>query len=181
MDASAHAMVQSRSNFSEAAKYSAPGLPHRMRHLQSQIKETYQKLFQSKHGQYWGIIGETMKQLEQFGVSANDNSYVREFLAEVGLYKPETRAPYKTKGSIQQTKVVSIDTLTAEERELESKLRELQAKKQALIEARAIKFSLGPDKTTVVIRKEFQTFALTITDAQELAERLVDFLAAIAA
>src|SRR5258706_16011376 len=55
MTADSHAMVQSRSNLPKAEQYSAPDLPGRLSHLQSKIKETYQRLYQDR-GQYHGLL-----------------------------------------------------------------------------------------------------------------------------
>jgi hypothetical protein len=56
------------------------------------------------------------------------------------MYKPNTR-PRGYKAANPRSTIISIETLTAEEQELESKLRELHAKKQALIETKALKFT----------------------------------------
>jgi hypothetical protein len=177
MTPGAHAMVESRSSglLSEASKYaSVPGLGRKYAHLQTKIKDVYQRLAQERGGQFHGIISQVTRAV---GMPNDDGQVVRIFLTDAGLYRPNPRM-VASQGRPAKF-LPSIEGITAEEQELESRLRELHAKKQALIDAKAFKFGLGPDKTTVVIKKEAQTFALTIDDARELTEKLVDFLALI--
>lgn len=170
MTPEAHAMIESRSNLSEASKFGAvPGLGYKYSHLQTRIKEIYQQLLASHGGhQYWGVCGEVANKVDM------DSSRIATFLAAECGYVPTERGPQKR--TLQPMVRVSLDSITAEEQQLESRLRELAAKKAAILEAKALKFSRD-EQGRVVIKKEFQTLILAVKDAQELAERLVDFLA----
>jgi transposase-like protein len=73
---------------------------------------------------------------------------------------------------------VTVEQFESEEAKLERQLAEVRAKKQAVIAAKAFKFSpitvgVAPG---VMIRKEGNTLALSLTDAEELIIKLDDYL-----
>jgi transposase-like protein len=75
--------------------------------------------------------------------------------------------------------VVSVEQIETEEQLLERKLAELRTKKQALIDAKALKFlpcTVGVNEPGVLIKKEGNTLALSIEDAETLVVRLDDYL-----
>jgi predicted transcriptional regulator len=70
----------------------------------------------------------------------------------------------------------TVESLSQQEQALEAQLRELQAKKQRLIEENALKLVPCFDGKGVVIKKQIQTLSLSFADAEELVEKLVDYL-----
>jgi len=84
------------------------------------------------------------------------------------------RTPSGTRPSIKPA--LTVESLSAEERELQARLDEIQRKRQQLIEAKALK--IGPCSQGVCISKEGNVLALSLADAEQLIERLSDYLTA---
>jgi hypothetical protein len=102
--------------------------------------------------------------------------HVYNFCVALGLHQPKTN-PRISEGlrANHSNPVVSIEALASEEEALQAKLRQVQTKKQQLIEAKMLR--IGPHNGSgVVIRKEGNVLALSFSDAQELVERLIDYL-----
>ncbi len=179
MDAAAHSTVGS--NLSDAAKYQVRSPLGNYTHLAAKIKEAYAH-FTKNRGQYRGVASDVAKTV---GVEDADVHKIIAFLVEERLYKQVARVSYnKSVQSRPVSKVVSIESLSAEEQELDNMFRQLEArkaelatKKEILIDAKRLKFSMGPDGGSVIIKKEGQMLALNIEDARELARMLPEFLA----
>ncbi len=96
---------------------------------------------------------------------------VRNWCVDAGLH---TVTVQKARGEIKAAS--TVESLSQEEQALEAQLRELQAKKQRLIEESALKLVPCFDGTGVVIKKQIQTLSLSFADANELVEKLMDYL-----
>jgi len=70
----------------------------------------------------------------------------------------------------------SLDAIAAKKKSLEAQLKALQEQEQRLIEAKALKLIPCYDGKGVLIKKEGNQMALLLEDAQELVEKLTDFL-----
>ena len=73
---------------------------------------------------------------------------------------------------------ITIDAIDAEEKVLIAQLQKLTAEKQRLLEMKALKIMSCWDGDGVLIQKENERMALRLEDAQELAEKLLDFFTA---
>ncbi|SRR5258708_732006 len=93
---------------------------------------------------------------------------VRNICIEAGLHFVAERTEIKA--------VPTVESISQQQQALEAQLRELQAKKQRLIEENALKISPCFDGKGVVIKKHIQTLSLSFADANELVEKLVDYL-----
>jgi len=102
---------------------------------------------------------------EQTGVPYQS---VRSICIEAGLHTVTERTEIKA--------VSTVESIAQQEQALEAQLRELQAKKQRLIEENALKFVPCFDGKGVVIRKHVQSLSLSFVEAEELVEKLVDYL-----
>ena len=71
---------------------------------------------------------------------------------------------------------LTVESLSAEERELQTRLDEIQRKRQQLIEAKALK--IGPCSQGIRIEKEGNILTLSFADAEQLIEKLSDYLTA---
>jgi transposase-like protein len=97
------------------------------------------------------------------------------------LNNPAYKQRYGNGRSVTSTTVEQIES---EEQALERKLAELKTKKQALIDAKALKFlpcTVGVNTPGVLIKKEGNTLALSIEDAETLVVRLDDYLKGLSA
>jgi hypothetical protein len=174
MTADAYSMAQSRSGFSE--KYGrVPGLGLKYAHLQTKIKEAY--LADVKEN---GQHGAVMRVARKFEV---EYSLVRIFLIETGLHKTSqarSDAGRRAWQNVQKANAApTVESLSSEEEQVKAQLAALQAKKQALIDAKALKVSDTIDKNGVIIRKEGYTLVLAYDDAFELVDRLTAHLGAL--
>jgi transposase-like protein len=82
------------------------------------------------------------------------------------------------------TTIVTVEQIESEEQALERKLTELRTKKQAMLDAKALKFlpcTVGVNEPGVLVKKEGNTLALSIEDAEELVVRLDDYLKGLSA
>jgi hypothetical protein len=70
----------------------------------------------------------------------------------------------------------SLDAIATKKKSLEAQLKALQEQEQRLIEAKALKLIPCYDGKGVLIKKEGSQMALLLEDAQELVEKLTDFL-----
>ena len=93
---------------------------------------------------------------------------VRNICIEAGLHTVAERSEIKAAST--------VESLSQQEQALEAQLRELQAKRQRLIEENALKISPCFDGKGVLIKKHVQTLSLSFADAEELVEQLVDYL-----
>lgn len=174
MTTDAHSMAQSRSSFSE--KYgSVPGLGLKYAHLQTKIKEAYVADVK-ENGQH----GSVMRMARKFGV---EYPLVRTFLTEAGLHKTNqarSEAARRAWQNSQKAKSApTVESLSSEEEQAKAQLAAIQAKKKALIDAKALKVTDTIDKNGVIIRKESYTLVLAYDDAFELVDRLTAHLGAL--
>jgi hypothetical protein len=178
MDTAAHAMSQSRVNISSHANFTwAPKLHKNLQHLQSKIKEVYQQ-YANDRGDKYGAITHVCDTLGIEG--ANPRQSVRLYLTEIGLHTPN---PIRVEARSRANNP-TIEGLESKEQELERQLHEIQAKKQALIEAKAIKITNmvnNEQQSVVVIRKEGMSLVVSQEDAFVLVEKLEAHLAALEA
>jgi hypothetical protein len=94
------------------------------------------------------------------------------YCVDAGLHVPTPSAARPS--SIKPA--LTVESLSAEERELQAKLHDIQRKRLQLIEAKPLK--IGPCSQGVCISKEGNVLALSLADAEQLVERLSDYLTA---
>jgi len=174
MTTDAHSMAHSRSSFSE--KYGrAPGLGLKYAHLQTKIKEAY--LADVKEN---GQHGALMRMARKFEVEYH---LVRIFLTETGFHKASqarSDAGRRAWQNLQKTNSApTVESLSTEEEQAKAHLATIQAKKQALIDAKALKVTDTINKNGVIIRKEGNTLVLAYDDAYELVDKLTVHLGAL--
>jgi len=73
---------------------------------------------------------------------------------------------------------MTVESLSEEERELQVKLQDVQRKKQQLIEAKTLKIGPCFNGQGVRISREGNVLALSFGDAEQLIEKLSDYLTA---
>ena len=178
MDPVAHGMAESRSNLSSSANTSwAPGLHKDLQHLQTQIKEMHAEYVKS-HGTGYGAIGDICHSL---GIEDNyKKQTVRFYLIEIGVHKPN---PKSVEGQRHKNNP-SVESLESQEQQLERQLRDVQIRKQALIEAKAFKITNmlnEQEQPVVVVKKEGMSLVVSPEDAFVLVEKLEAHLSALPA
>jgi len=141
---------------------SVPGLGYKYAHLQSKIRD----LYHAGNGRH-GVIADIARELDI------PYTLIHTFLMSTGVHKTN---PHRVESAKVRWSAGSIEGLTAEEEALESKLREIQAKKQALIDAKALKITNTVDNNGVIIRKEGNTLVLSFEDAHDLVAKLTAYL-----
>ena len=148
-----------------------------LQHQQTKIKELYAEYVKA-NGSAHGVFTSIARSL------GLDDLYkintIRHYLTGLGIHKPNQRQVENNQRKYNPT-VASIE---AQEQELERQLHEVQEKKQALIEAKALKIvNMVNDQQqpVVVIRKEGMSLAVSIEDAFLLVEKLEAHLAALPA
>jgi hypothetical protein len=157
-DAASHALT--KVDYDKAGLLaSPPGLHQKYAHHQSKIKELYTR----------GVaISDISKQLDV----PYSSLYV--FLTETGLHKPD---PQRSASAQTRRGMPTIESIDTEAAALVAKLKELEAKKVAIIEAKALKITNTIDNNGVIIRKEGASMALSFQDALDLVYKLNDYLA----
>jgi PHD/YefM family antitoxin component YafN of YafNO toxin-antitoxin module len=177
MDPVAHGMAASRVNISSSANSTrAPHLHKDLQHIQSKIKELYTARLATAGKT--GIIAHVCRALEI--TDTYQQQTVRRFLIYAGLHTPNPRMTAAQTGRAKPDS--SIESIESKKQELERQLRDLQAKKQALIEMKALKISdmVNSEKQpVVVVKKEGMSLVLTHEDAFLLVEKLEAHLAAL--
>ncbi len=93
------------------------------------------------------------------------------YCVNAGLHIPTSSG---TRPSIKPA--LTVESLSREEQELQAKLHDIQRKRQQLIEAKALK--IGSCSQGVRIEKEGNILALSFADAEQLIEKLSDYLTA---
>jgi hypothetical protein len=174
MTTDAYAMAKSRSSFPE--KYaSVAGLGLKYAHLQTAIKEAY--LADVKDNGQYGAVKRTARKFDV------EYSLVRTFLVEIGLHKTNRNRSEAGRLAWQNSQKANaeptVESLSSEEEKAKAQLAAIQAKKQALIEAKALKVKDTVDKDGVIIRKEGGTLVLAYADAFELVDVLTAHLGAL--
>jgi hypothetical protein len=174
MTTDAYAMAKSRSGFSEKHG-SVPGLGLKYAHLQTAIKEAY--LADVKENGHYGSIRRTARKFEV------EYQLVHTFLTEIGLHKPSRIRSEAGRLAWQNSQKANaeptVESLSSEEEKTKAQLAAIQAKKQALIEAKALKIKDTIDNDGVIIRKEGSTLVLAYDDAFELVDKLTAHLGAL--
>jgi hypothetical protein len=162
-DAESHALVQV--DYEKAGLLaSPPGLGHKYAHHQSEIKKLYTS------GMNIADIG------RKFNIPY---PYVYEFLVEIGLH---TKNPQRVEAAqTGRRNPATIESIDAQQAMLMEQMKELEAKKKMLIEAKALKIYPTNDNNGVIIRKEGASLALSFDDAYELINKVKDYLDQITA
>jgi hypothetical protein len=174
MTTEAYSMAHSRSSYSD--KYGrVPGLGRKHAHLQTKIKEAY--LADVKQN---GQHGAVARMAQKFEVKY---PLVRIFLIETGLHKTSqvrSDAGRRARQNVQKANAPpTVESLSSEEEQAKAQLAAIQAKKQALIDAKALTIKDTIDKNGVIIRKEGYTLVLSYDDAFELVDKLTAHLGAL--
>lgn len=156
-NAESHALVQM--NYDKAGLLAAPpGLHQKYAHHQSKIKELFAQ----------GVnIADISRKLDV------PYAAVYVFLKESGLHNPD---PQRSAAAQTRRGTPTIESIDAEQAALMAKMRELAAKKAAIIEAKATKITNTIDNNGVIIRKEGASIALSFADAFELVDKLAAYL-----
>ncbi len=97
------------------------------------------------------------------------------YCVDAGLHVPLPQ-PRSASSSIKPA--MTVESLSTEERELQAKLEDIKRKKEQLIEAKALKIGPWFGNQGVRIEKEGNVLALSLADAEQLIEKLSDYLTA---
>jgi hypothetical protein len=173
-------MAASRTNFSNPDAGTVPGLGQKYRHLQTKIKELY--LADVKEDGSRGAISRVARK-----VDAPYHS-VFTFLTETGIHEVNPRLSERSKKAQRRPdrEPPTLETISAEERELRAKQQEIEAqladiehKRQAYIEVHSLKITHTVDHNGVILRKEGNVLVLSYDDAYDMVDKLQAFLVAI--
>jgi hypothetical protein len=94
---------------------------------------------------------------------------VRYYCIELGLHEPAPRNVTPKPAAL-----TSIEDLSNEECSLKDRLREVQLRKQRLIEAKMLRIEVV--NSSVLIKKEGNVLQVTLEDAEDLVAKLIDHL-----